>query len=135
MEERRFPRGLPSLAALFDFIDGFGARQSLSDAVVFELRLAIEELFVNLVKYHPEGTEAILLRLERDGSRVRATLEDYDVERWDVTAPPPVDHDLPLEQRKAGGRGMHLVRQVTDDLRYDYRDRRSTITFTKRVDG
>ena len=35
---------------------------------------------------------------------------------------------------RAGGRGLRLVRRVADDLRYNYHDRNSTITVTKRLD-
>lgn len=133
MDECRVPRALAALDVLFEFIDGFASRESVPATTADDLRLAIEELFTNLVKYHPESTEAILLRLERDGPRIRATLQDFDVEPWDVTQP-PFDPDVPPDVHTPGGRGLYLVRRVTDDLRYDYRDRSSTITFTKRVD-
>jgi len=135
MEECRLPRALSSLDVLFKCIDGFSTRQSLSSTTAYELRLAIEELFTNLMKYHPESSEAVLLRLEREGPRIRVTLQDFDVDPWDVAAPPPRDVEASPDLEAPGGRGMNLIRQVTDDLRYDYRDRVSTITFTKRVDA
>jgi len=133
MEEHRFPRAVTSLNALFTFIDGFAGRHGVDAQAASELRLALEELFVNMVKYHPEGREPILIRLDRDGDRIRVLLQDFGVDAWDVTAAPPADTTVPLESRNPGGLGMHLVRRVTDDLRYEYRDRCSTITLTKRV--
>jgi anti-sigma regulatory factor (Ser/Thr protein kinase) len=55
------------------------------------------------------------------------------VDSWDVTRAPEAALDSPVEARRPGGMGLHLVRKVTDDLRYEYRDRSSTITVTKRI--
>lgn len=121
------------MGGLFDFVDGFAERHAVPDDAAFDLRLALEELFTNMVKYHPEGAEAILVRLELKGSSVQATLQDFDVDSWDVTRAPAPDVEAPVEARRPGGMGLHLVRMVTDDLRYEYRDRSSTITVTKRL--
>ena len=133
MEECRLGRSIGSLGSLFDFVDGFAGRHGIPADAVFDLSLALEELFTNMVKYHPEGAEAVLVRLEREGSSVRATLQDFDVDSWDVTLAPEPDLDVPVEARRPGGMGLHLVRKVTDDFRYEYRDRSSTITVTKRL--
>lgn len=134
MDECRVPRALAALDVLFEFVDGFAARESVPATTANDIRLAIEELFTNSVKYHPESTEDILVRLEREGSRIRATLQDFDVEPWDITKP-PFDPNVPPDMDTPGGRGLYLVRHVTDELHYDYRDRCSTITFTKQVDA
>ena len=134
MEERRLGRAIGSLGSLFDLVDGFADRHGIPEDAAFDLRLALEELFTNMVKYHPEGAEQILVRLERQGSIVRATLQDFDVDSWDVTRAPEPDLDAPVEARRPGGMGLHLVRKVTDDFRYEYRDRSSTITVIKRIE-
>ena len=135
MEECRLGRSISSLESLFDFLDGFVSRHAIPGDAAFDLKLALEELFTNMVKYHPEGADTILVRLERRGRDVLATLQDFDVESWDVTTAPRPDVDAPVEARRPGGLGLHLVRCVTDDLRYEYRDRSSTITVTKRLDS
>ena len=45
------------------------------------------------------------------------TLTDYDVEPFDVTQAPDADIDLPIEQRKPGGLGLHLIRRLVDSHR------------------
>jgi serine/threonine-protein kinase RsbW len=134
MEERRLDRAIGSLRSLFDFVDGFADRNGIPEDAAFDLKLAFEELFTNMVKYHPEGADQILVRLDREGSVVRATLQDFDVDSWDVTRAPEPDLDAPVEARRPGGMGLHLVRKVTDDFRYEYRDRSSTITVIKRIE-
>jgi len=134
MEERWLGRAIGSLGSLFDFVEGFAKRHEISEDVAFDLKLAFEELFTNMVKYHPEGAGQILVRMDREGPIVRATLQDFDVDSWDVTRAPEPDVDAPLEARQPGGMGLHLVRKVTDDFRYEYRDRSSTITVIKRIE-
>jgi len=135
MEECRLSRSIGSLEGMFTFLDGFVARNGVPEDAAFDLRLALEELFTNMVKYHPEGADQIHMRLERRGGNVLATLQDFDVESFDVTTAPRPDLDAPVESRRPGGMGLHLVRCVTDDFRYEYRDRSSTITVTKRLDS
>jgi len=133
MDERRFPRSVSELDALFEFVKGFAEHHQVDSDATYDLCLALEELFTNMVKYHPESTEAILLQLERDGASVRATLRDFDVDSWDVAQAPDADLDTPIEVRRPGGFGIHLVRRLTDSFEYAYRDRSSTITLTKKV--
>jgi len=64
-------------------------------------------------------------------------LTDYDVEQFDVTRAPDAEIDLPIEQRKPGGLGLHLIRRMVDSMNYEYsRERRqSRTTFRKTLDG
>ena len=90
----------------------------------------VEELFTNLVKYNA-GSHDIALSLGHTPEQLTVRLLDFDVESFDVTRPPTVDIDKPLQEREAGGLGLHLVQQMADTLQYDYAGRCSTITFTK----
>ena len=97
----------------------------------------MEELFTNMVKYSPGGAARIDIGLAAITDGVEVTLTDYDVERFDVTAAPDAVTDLPIEQRRPGGLGLHLIRRLVDAIDYDYSevDRRSRITFRKTVSG
>ena len=61
------------------------------------------------------------------------TLTDYDVEPFDVTKAPDADVKLPIEQRRPGGLGLHLIRRLLDSIEYEYSKerRQSRITFRK----
>jgi len=68
---------------------------------------------------------------------VEVTLTDYDVEPFDVTQAPDADINLPIEQRKPGGLGLHLIRRLVDSIEYEYskESRQSRITFRKTLAG
>ena len=93
---------------------------------------AIEEMFVNMVKYNTGTTSQIEILLARDGDGIRVTMIDRDVERFDPTQRAPVDVDLPAEKRTPGGLGVYLTLKLVDSFSYDYKGRVSTITFSKR---
>lgn len=133
MEERRFPRSVSSLGSIFSFVDEFLAAHGIDREHGFDVNLVIEELFTNMVKYSREGRPEVHIGLGAEPDRITIRLRDFDVEAFDVTQVPPVDVDAPLSARRPGGLGIHLVRCIADDIRYDYRDRTSTIVVTKRL--
>jgi len=127
---RSFPRGIRSLADLHDFVHAFCAAHGIERDRAFDLDLVVEELFTNQVKYHPDGRE-IEVALDGDVRQVTMTMTDRDVDRFDPTATrdPSAERNQELLE---GGRGLRLVRALTDELRYDYRERTSRITAVKR---
>ena len=99
--------------------------------------LAVEELFTNMVKYSPAGDAHIRIAMATTEGGVEVTLTDYDVDRFDVTQAPDANIDLPIEERRPGGLGLHLIRRLVDSLQYEYSNesRQSRITFRKTQSG
>ena len=134
MLERRFRRDFTSLDAIFAFVREFLEANGLVERHAHSLELIAEELFTNLVKYNRDGTEDIAIGLSWQPPEVVLTLRDFGVEGWDLTRAAPVDTEAPLERRRPGGLGLHLVRQIADRIDYAYENRNSTITVTKRLE-
>ena len=131
---RRFGRTLASLESMFEFVAEFIKASGLDAAQAFEVDLVLEELFTNQVKYNPEASQELEVRLEREGPAVLVILRDFDVEPFDPTQAPEADVTRPLSERQPGGLGLHLVRQIAESVRYEHRDRCSTITVTLRLE-
>jgi anti-sigma regulatory factor (Ser/Thr protein kinase) len=67
---------------------------------------------------------------------IEVTLVEHDVSHgFDPTHGPEVDTTAPLEARKPGGLGLHLVRKLADaiEYRYDAGARQGRTTFMKRL--
>ena len=133
--ERRFPRDIGSLEAVFTFVAEFAAAHAIDQDACFDADLIVEELFTNMVKYSRDGAQDIAIALGRAPGRLTIVLRDFDVEAFDITQMPDFDTTTPLERRRAGGLGIHLVKQIAETLRYDYADRNSTITVTRRLES
>jgi phosphoserine phosphatase len=128
--QRYFKRSFESLDAVFRFIDDFLRAKSIDPSLREPVDFIVEELFTNMVKYNPGNERDIALALGCTADKLTVRLTDFDVDPFDVTRGPPVDIDKPLQERQIGGLGLHLVRQMADTIRYEFADRRSTITFT-----
>jgi anti-anti-sigma factor len=126
MVARSFARSVSSLAELHSFIHAFCTERGIDADRSFDLDLVLEELFTNQVKYHASDRE-IEVALAGDARQVTITVTDHDVDRFDPTAVPDTV-DRRNDELLEGGRGLRLVRALTDELRYDYRERTSRIT-------
>ncbi len=135
MLRRRFGRSNDSLDGIFAFVAEFLAGHGLPAALSFDLDLVIEELFTNMVKYSPRGAAEVEIGLERRDGTVEVVLRDFDVDRFDPTGATEAEADRALAEGRPGGLGLRLVRRIAESVRYDYRDRTSTITLTVRAAG
>jgi len=129
--QRSFPRTAACLPEIFDFMGGFFAQAGVSDAHRMPMLFVVEEWFTNLVKYSRGGTKEIVLELRREGGRLVISLTDFGVERFDIRTVPDVDVSRDLKDRTPGGLGIHLLKRMVDDIRYEFVDGRSTTTFVK----
>jgi len=127
---RDFKRHLDSLAGLYEFSEAIMTDEKLPDGVRFPVHLAMEELFVNMVHYNPTVTTDIEVTVTVDDA-VTVSLVDNGGAEFDVTTKREIDIDAPLEERKPGGLGVHLVQNLVDTLDYEYQDGRGEVIFTK----
>jgi serine/threonine-protein kinase RsbW len=110
---------LGELERLAEEVSRFRAVHSLSEEVEFALNLALEELFVNSVRHGGcEGLEnSTRVRLGWEGGLVAVEFHDRG-RPFDLTRASEPDTLAPLEERRAGGLGIHLVRSFMRDVEY-----------------
>jgi len=131
--ERRFQRDLSSLSELSRFVADFLTHHGLSPSNAYDLDLILEELFTNVLKYG-SGRDEVLVGLTRDDSLITIAVREFDATKaYDITRAPEPDLTRPIAERPVGGLGIHMVRQLAETIRYEYKDRVSTTTITKKV--
>ena len=132
-----FKRSFDSIPRIFALTAEAFARDGIDPRLLHTVDLALEELFTNMVKYSTTTDAAVQVEIVAIEDGVEVTLTDYDVEPFDVTQAPDVDITLPIEQRRPGGLGLHLIRRLLDSIEYDYskEKRCSRITFRKTQSG
>jgi len=131
--EQTFTRNLDELHRVFSFLDSFAETSDLDMSVSLPVRLAVEELFTNMVKYNKDSRADITLAVNRSDESVTIVLTDFDTEPFDITSTGEVDTTASLEERTPGGLGIHLVKRMVDEIHYRYKDRVSQITLIKSV--
>ncbi len=132
--DKKFKRDLNSLDGIFKFINEFSAKTGVDESVVFTINLVVEELFTNIVKYTSENSNEILLQLKKNADDLIIHLTDFDVDPFDITKTAEVDTKQSLEERRVGGLGIHLVKQMIDKIEYEYKDRQSKIILIKHLE-
>lgn len=131
---REFARDIGALDDIFGFLDQAVSGADVDDRSRLVLRLAVEELFTNMVKYNPRSRSRIRVRIAASDDRVTVELIDPDTDPFNPLNHPPVDTTRPIDQRRRGGLGIHLVRNMADDVQYSYEGREMTISVTKRME-
>ena len=132
--EKFFKRDVISLHGIFDFLDSCVSFHNLNESPAFTIKFAVEEIFTNMVKYNPLNHEDIRITLDVKGHDLIVKLIDVETVPFDITKKEQVDVNLPLEQRKPGGLGIHLVKTMVDKVDFERVGNESTITLTLKLE-
>jgi anti-sigma regulatory factor (Ser/Thr protein kinase) len=133
--QKCFKRDIQSLEKVFSFIGEYLENSDINDTVSFAVNVAVEEIYTNCIKYNTKSNNDIALEINREGNKLVITITDYDTEFFDITGSEEVNVDLPLEKRQPGGLGIHLVKQMMDEVKYQYNDGVSIITLVKNLEN
>jgi sigma-B regulation protein RsbU (phosphoserine phosphatase) len=99
------------------------------------INLIFDELLNNIVSYAFDDEEVhaidIAVSLERD--RLVVTVSD-DGRPFNPFGRIPPETDLPVDDREIGGLGLHLVKNVMDEVAYERLGTRNVATLIKKVE-
>ena len=112
----------------------FAGTHALPGSVRRSMSVVLDELLTNARAYGGGGEVTVEAELGSD--RLSVTLTD-DGRPFDpfAAAPPLPDPTLPVEERQVGGFGIHLVRQMMDEVSYQRRADRNVMVLTKLLKG
>ena len=99
-----------------------------------QLNLAIEEAVVNIMNYaYPSGTKGeIRIEAQLFSDTLRFTISDSG-KPFAPTAKEEVDTTLSAEERPIGGLGIHLIRQLMDNISYERKDGKNILRLSKNI--
>lgn len=119
---------------LTEYVEGVARQAGLDAASSLHVALALEEAVANVMRYaYPEGKKGqVQVEAEAEDGLLRFVVSDQGVP-FDPTAAPSVDVSAPLEKREVGGLGIHLVRQIMEEVRYRREGGWNRLTLTKKI--
>ena len=115
-------------------VDSFCRAWDIPGRVSYRFNLALEEALTNVISYaFSDGRRhEIAVQIEYRNGDLAGTVSD-DGEPFDPLAQPPPDIHAAVEDRKAGGLGIHLLRSLMDSVEYRRADGRNHLTFRTHV--
>jgi len=111
------PATLESVSELLDALEAYTEAAGISPGISARLALVAEEVAAN-VAMHAKGATFFELRVTPGPQSLDLAIED-DGPEYDPLARATPDIEAALEDRDVGGLGVHLVRQLTQDARYE----------------
>ena len=108
------------MAAFRTFVEEACRRVGADDSTCFDLKLAVDEACSNLIVHGYQGREpgTIAVAFSLDGDEIVITITDHAPPFRPEDAPVPL-LDVPAIERRPGGLGWHLIKQIADRLDYE----------------
>ncbi len=102
-------------------------------ALNMTINLALEEAVTNVMLYaYPNENGKVLIEAEKSERMITFIISDNGIP-FDPTQRPEADITLTAEERSIGGLGIHLVRQIMDEIHYERKDNRNILTLVKKL--
>lgn len=130
--QTRIPNRLDAMAEVAVMVDVFGNDHGLSRRIVHDVNVALDEVLNNIISYafEPGERSEIGIRLEISGGKIVIDIEDAG-RPFDPLGAPPPDLTGGLQERRVGGLGIHIVRNLMDAVEYARVGERNRLCLSK----
>jgi len=122
---------IPQLA---DFIGTISQEMKLAHSLSLSLNLALEEAVSNVILYaYPKGTDGLVdieAVLRKDSLTFIVSDSGHP---FDPTQTPEANIGLEAEERPIGGLGIHMVRNIMDNVGYERAEGKNILTMIKNI--
>jgi anti-sigma regulatory factor (Ser/Thr protein kinase) len=123
---------ISELKILCQHLNHFGQVSGLSDALISEINICLDELFTNIVLYgfKDDLEHTIRFRMNLNGNALILDIEDSGIPFNPLIKREP---ELPVDVIKAkiGGLGIHIVKNLMDDMWYERKRGKNRLTLKK----
>ncbi len=127
-----------NIKKLTEFAEDFFVRAKCPKDIITDFCIAIDEAAANICSYaYPDGvvgTMTLSCRFDKALGEYGASFSDSGIP-FDPLEVPAADTSAPISDRAVGGLGIHIIRGLMDDIRYEYSEGRNILSITKRLYG
>ena len=133
--EREFGTELSLLKEVNAFVEEFMGKAGVTERE-FEIMLAVEEWYVNIVKHGFLGRNIGIVKLALDmtDGRLEVTVSDNGPEFDPLSIPEPEKPEN-VEEAKIGGLGIHFIRNLMNSVNYRRKGERNILTMIRTFPG
>lgn len=115
--------------------NGFLEKRGIPSAFNYRFNVTFDELLSNIISYAytDDDEHSIDIKIELSGDRLVVTISDDGIPYNPLSTAAP-DTSLSVEEREAGGLGVHLVRNLMDDVSYQRKVDKNVTTLLHRLE-
>jgi len=125
---------LSELDTLCQHLERFGQSLGLSKKCIFEANLALDELFTNIISYGFKDNKehTIEITISHKNNKLIFNIED-DGLPFNPTEVDIPDLECTIEECKIGGLGIHLAKNLMDEVCYQRCKKKNILTLKKNI--
>ena len=134
-ETRSFPADRESYPEILTFVNEALENVPCLEKSRRQIDMAVDEIFTNIADYaygEESGDVMLTIGFSEDKTEMEMTFVDSGAP-YDPLAKEDPDVTLPGRERQIGGLGIYLVKNVMDEMRYEYKDGNNTLMIRKRL--
>ena len=125
---------LSELDALCQKLEKFGQSMGLSQKCIFEANLALVELFTNIISYgyDDKNEHTIRITITFQNDELVFNIEDDGIP-FNPTEVESPDLECTIEECRIGGLGIHLAKNLMDEVCYQRCNDKNILTLRKNI--
>lgn len=114
------PASKENYKQFYEWLHGICKDWNVSGELTNKLDMCGEEIYANIAFYaYPQTQGDIRVSVQKEDNQIILRFEDDGVPYNPLEKPDP-DINLPPEQRPLGGLGIFMVKEMADDIQYEY---------------
>ena len=125
---------LSELDTLCQNVEMYGKKIGLSKKFIFEINLALDELFTNIISYgYEDNSEHIIkITITPNKDELCLCIEDDGVP-FNPSEFESADIACSVENCRIGGLGIHIIKKLMDEICYQRCGSRNLLTLKKKL--
>ncbi len=127
------PGVLEEYEQLADFVSSLLSKRNCSQKVLSEIMVVIDEIFSNIVRYayqDQQGEVSLSCSIGGDPRFITLCFEDSGIPFNPLNKADP-DISLSIQEREIGNLGIFMVKNIMNEVLYEYRDGKNILTLYK----
>jgi anti-sigma regulatory factor (Ser/Thr protein kinase) len=123
---------LSEIERLSKAVAEFGKKNNLSSEVIYDVRLALEEVVSNIINYGFEDNyeHQISIEMNLQGETLTMKIKD-DGKPFNPLEVKSTNLEKPFDEREIGGMGIYIVRKLMDNILYKREEGNNVLQLTK----